>query len=94
MLCLSQVKMDHRSIESMDTIKRTHMGPSESTGLQKTDLVRTPGRRKLLEWLGLGAMGAMVFSMLPFKRAVSKRILKREDRISISINKDAVKRVK
>jgi len=52
-------------------------------------------RRKILKWLGVGAVGAFVLRMLPLKSAISKKVMKTDkERISISINKSAVKRNK
>ncbi|MGO9481970.1 MAG: hypothetical protein ACLP05_09355 [Candidatus Kryptoniota bacterium] len=50
-------------------------------------------RRKILKWLGLGAIGATAVKMLPMKKSVAKKLLNYDDRkIQISINKSAVKR--
>lgn len=50
-------------------------------------------RRKILGWLGVGAVGAMIIEMLPMKRIVSKNLMKKKsEKVSIAINKDAVKR--
>ncbi|HUI31148.1 MAG TPA: hypothetical protein VLX91_13130 [Candidatus Acidoferrales bacterium] len=52
-------------------------------------------RRKILGWLGLGAIGTMIFRIVPMKKAVSRRLLrKNEEKISIAINKYSVKRNK
>jgi hypothetical protein len=50
-------------------------------------------RRKILGWLGVGAVGAMIIEMLPMKRIVSKNLMKKKsEKVAIAINKDAVKR--
>lgn len=52
-------------------------------------------RRKILGWLGLGAVGAMVFKILPIKKIVSKKFMRHNtEKIPISMNKSAVKRSK
>lgn len=52
-------------------------------------------RRKILGWIGLGAVSAIIFRVFPLKKAVSKRLLRKDDeKILISINKNAVKRIR
>jgi len=61
---------------------------------------RRETRRRILGWLGLGAIGAMAFRILPVK--ISKRVVQRKSKIQlaryekvpIEINKSAVKRIK
>ena len=57
--------------------------------------VKLEARRRILEWLGLGALGAIVLRVIPVKRTIAKRILREKDeKISISINPNAVKRTR
>ncbi len=50
-------------------------------------------RRRILRWLGLSALSTMIFRIVPIKKMVSKEFLRKGDqKISISINKYAVKR--
>ncbi len=55
----------------------------------KSDLTR----RKILGWLGLGTVASILLNMLPMKKMVAKRIMRKSDeKISISLNQYAVKR--
>ena len=59
----------------------------------KSSLAQGLPRRRILGWLGLGAVSAMFFRILPMKKMVSGRVFKKGDeKISISINERAVKR--
>jgi hypothetical protein len=58
-------------------------------------------RRKILSWFGLGAIATICFNGLPFKafrmflfKNANKRLVGREGKVSISLNKTAVKRSK
>ena len=43
-------------------------------------------RRKILKWLGLGAIGATAVKMLPMKKSVAKKLLNYDDRKIQNLN--------
>jgi len=52
-------------------------------------------RRKILRWLGVSAIGAFILRLLPMRKTISKKLMITNDvKVSISINKSAVKRNK
>jgi len=73
----------------MSQVKQNYIGQD----MKQSDSNSGLQRRKILGWLGFGAVGALIFRLLPMKKAISKRFLHGDDEeISISINKNAVKR--
>lgn len=50
-------------------------------------------RRKILGWLGLGVVGAMVIKILPV-RITKKHVRAEHEKVLIKVNESAVKRCK
>jgi len=76
------------SIEARSERQAVSMDRDESRQRRET-------RRKILGWLGLGAIGAVIFKLSPMEKTVARKLARKTDeKISISINEHAVKRNK